>query len=76
MFDRVDNSKYLAGLFSFPSFELIREFNEKRYIKENAPYLKFNSDETKAYYYNYSTGNIEVYSTEGRLETPLQLAEM
>jgi len=71
VYDRIDNNKYVAGIFEFPSFKMIREFNEKRYIKANAPYVKFNEDETKAFYYNYSTGFIEIYAAED-LQTVIQ----
>ncbi|KAL4471958.1 hypothetical protein ABPG72_018460 [Tetrahymena utriculariae] len=73
--DRIDNNKYTSFVFSFPDFKLLKEFNEKRYIKENAPYVKFNKQETKAFYYNYSTGFIEVYETPD-FSKIIQQAEM
>lgn len=53
----------------------VKEFNEKRYIKENAPYVKLNMDETKGYYYNYVTGFVEVYSVDDFSKT-IHAAEM
>lgn len=41
----------------------VHEFSEKRYIKENAPYVKLNEEESKGFYYNYTNGFIEVYAT-------------
>ncbi|EGR33544.1 hypothetical protein IMG5_049810 [Ichthyophthirius multifiliis] len=72
--DHIDNNKYILFLYSFPDFKLINQWEHKRFIKENVPYVKFNQGEEKAFIYNYNSGFLEVINVKNN--EIIQQAEM